>query len=72
MFKSLINYDEFKALNDLINEGIKKYFDKEIKNIKLLYQGSRDGFENVIFYEKCNGKPFTVTLVVTEKDIVFG
>ena len=72
IFKSLINYEDFKTLTSFINEGIKKYFDKEVKNIKLLYQGSRDGFDNNIFHEKCDGNNFTVTLFVTEENIIFG
>ena len=38
----------------------------------LLYQASIDGFEAENFHKKCDGKNFTVTLVLTETNIMFG
>ena len=56
----------------LINEGIKKNFNKRIKCYKLLYQASIDGYDNKDFHRKCDGKNFTITLVISDKDKIFG
>lgn len=71
-YKSLINYDTFNIFNSLLNEGIKKFFNKEFENMTLLYQGSIDGFDNNNYHEKCDDKKYTVKLVITEENIIFG
>ena len=71
-YNSLLNYANFNIFNSLINKGIKHYFDKEIKNMKLLFQGSTDGFDSTIFHKKCDDKKNTVILVITETNIIFG
>jgi hypothetical protein len=38
----------------------------------LLYRGTRDGFTNKAFHDKCDGKANTVTLIKTSKGYVFG
>ena len=40
MKSNIIKYDEL----NLIEEGIKKKFNKRIKEYKLLFRGSREGF----------------------------
>ena len=71
-FISLVNKNPFNDFKSLLNLGIKKYFNNEIKNMKLLYQASTDGFETEIFHKKCGGKRYTVTLVVIETNIIIG
>ena len=71
-FKSLINYDKFNKFISLITEGIKTQFDKEIQNMELLYQGSIEGFDGFKFHDKCERIKYTLTLVVTETNFIFG
>ena len=63
---------EYYTLNDLLNKGTKKYFDKTINKYNLLYLASRDGYESEHFHEKCDGKSFTVTIVLTKENKIFG
>ena len=56
----------------LIDEGIKKNFNKKIKKYKLLYRASRDGFEAKDFHSKCDNNSFTVTFVKTKGGKRFG
>ena len=51
---------------------VKKNFNKKIKNFKLLYQASLNGYYATEFHRKCDGKNFTITLVITDKDKIFG
>ena len=69
-----IKYDinKFYIFISLINEGIKNRFNKKIKSFKKIYQASIDGCYNEVFHRKCNGKNFTITLVITDKDKIFG
>ena len=69
---SLLNYDNFNIFFSLINKGIKQYFDKEIQNMELIFQGTTDGFDSQNFHKKCDGKKNTVVLVKTETNIIFG
>ena len=72
IYQSLIDDKNYYNYNFLINEGIKYYFFKEIKNVKLLYRASKDGYESYNFHQKCDGKKFTVILIVTDKYKIFG
>ena len=45
---------------------------KEIKEYKLLYRGSRDGFGAKDFHNKCDGYKYTVTFVKTKEGRRFG
>ena len=56
----------------MINEGIKKNFNKKVKSFKVLYQALIDGYSNKDFHKKCDGKNFTITLVIIDKDKIFG
>ena len=67
-----INIDDFNIFKSFINIGIKKMFNKSIKYFKLLFQFSKNGYDNNIFHEKCDGKNFTVTLIITENNKIFG
>ena len=40
--------------------------------MKLLYQASVDGFESINFHNKCDYKGYTVILIVTETNKIFG
>jgi hypothetical protein len=44
----------------------------DYSNGTLLYRGSRDGFTNKAFHEKCDGKANAVIIIKTNKDYVFG
>ena len=71
-FKSLINYDKFNKFISLITEGINTHFEKEIQNMELLYQGSIEGFDGIKFHDKCERIKYTLILVVTETNFIFG
>ena len=45
---------------------------KKLKEIKLLYRGSRDGFKAVNFHEKCNNKGETLVIIKSNDDYIFG
>ena len=45
---------------------------KPIKEWKLLYRASVDGFESVKFHEKCNNIPNTVTIIRSANGYAFG
>jgi hypothetical protein len=42
------------------------------KQKTLLYRGSRDGFQCSSFHSRCDGKPFTITIIETTKGFIFG
>jgi len=72
---SLQLYNRFfdiKIFKSLVNEGIKKYFNKNISNFELLYQASIDGYGEKNFHEKCDGKNNTIVLVITDNNRIFG
>ena len=71
-FLFLIFNKEYYTINDLLNKGTKKYFNKTINKYNLLYLASRDGYESKHFHEKCDGKSFTVTIVLTKENKIFG
>jgi hypothetical protein len=48
-------------LNDITN-----------KTLRLLYRGSRDGFNSSSFHNKCDGESNTITFIQTTKDFLFG
>ena len=56
----------------LINEGIKKYFNMNIKTVELLYQASKDGFEVEKFHKNCDNKKNTIILIITDNNKIFG
>lgn len=45
---------------------------KNIKDIKLLYRGSRDNFKARTFHEKCDNKGETLVIVKSDHDHIFG
>ena len=45
---------------------------KNLKDIKLLYRGSRDGFGSKTFHEKCNYKGETLVIIKSNEDYIFG
>ena len=62
-----------KELN-LITDRIKNTELLENKKIKykLLYRGTRDGMNASSFHQKCNGIPYTVSILQTTKGYIFG
>ena len=63
-----IKYEEI----NIIEEGIKKKYNKRIKEYKLLFRGRRDGFGAKDFHSKCDGISYTVTFVKTKEGRRFG
>ena len=57
---------------NLIEEGIKKNFEKSIQKYELLLRGSRDGFCASDFHSKCDEQNFTLTFIETKKGRRFG
>ena len=45
---------------------------KNIKDIKLLYRGSKDNFKSNTFHEKCDKKGETLVIIKSDKDYIFG
>ncbi len=74
-------YEEMKKNSDILNnkeefvqilKGIRKSFEFKIQNIILLYKASRDGDSSSAFHQKCDRKPFTITIVKTTTNKRFG
>ena len=57
---------------NLIQEGIKHQFNKEIIDTNLLYRCSRDGDDEAIFHQKCDGIPYTLVIGESESNKIFG
>ena len=72
IYSLISNNQYYNIFEDLMNEGIKKCFGKKIKKYNLLYLASRDGYDAKDFHKKCDGKSFTVTLVITKENKIFG
>ena len=51
---------------------LKKKFNKKIKKYELLFRAYKDGFTASAFHQKCDGKNFTVTFVLTNNGRRFG
>ena len=64
----IIRYDELC----IINEGIKTKLNKKIKNYRLLFRASNDGFQASKFHSKCDGQNYTLTFVITTLGRRFG
>ena len=45
---------------------------KNIKNISLLYRGSRDGFKSSVFHELCDQKGETLVIIKSTDNYIFG
>merc|ERR1711920_364556 len=43
-----------------------------VKDIELMYRGSRDGLTASVFHSKCDGVPRTLTLCYSNYGVVFG
>ena len=56
----------------MISSEIKLRMNKEVKNIKKLYQATRDGGGIKIFHEKCDNKMYTLVLYKSEANRRFG
>ena len=57
---------------NLIEEGIKHNFNRNIKRYELLLRGSIDGFSVNDFHFKCDGKDYTIALIETKNGRRFG
>ena len=65
---SIMNTEELLMISSVINQRM----NKEIKQIKKLYQASIDGGESSIFHKKCNNIPNTLVLYKSEGNRRFG
>ena len=45
---------------------------QNVKDIELLYRGSRDGFEAHNFHDKCDNQGQTLTIIKSSDDFIFG
>ena len=57
---------------DFVINKIQKIYDKNIKELKLLYRGSENNFEAKSFHLKCDKVKGTLTLVKNKKGLIFG
>ena len=57
---------------DLINLAIKSRLNKEIKELKKLYQATIDGDRAINFHSKCDGMPYTLVIVKSAGNRRFG
>ena len=58
---------------DMVTSAIKRTMNKEIKEIKKLYQASKDGGgDPAIFHQKCNNIPNTLVLIKSRGNRRFG
>ena len=57
---------------DFIENAIKSRINKEIKEIKKIYQATIDGGEPIDFHSKCDNIPYTLTLVKSLGNKRFG
>ena len=64
----IIKENEF----DIINEALKNRINKEIKEIKKLYQATVDGGKTYNFHQKCDGIPNTLVLIKSAGNRRFG
>ena len=77
-------WTEIKKIKILVNSSILKESKKEneflqkifewtgFKKMELIYRGSRDGMTGKSFHDKCNNKGQTITLIMNEKENIFG
>ena len=80
-YKSISNIQEIINKSNIINnivelslplEGIYKNLNKKIKEIKLLYQATKDGDQDKDFHSRWDGKENTLTFIKTTNDKKFG
>ena len=53
---------------NLIQEGIRHQFNRDIINTSLLYRCSRDGDDKAIFHQKCDGISNTIVIAESESN----
>ena len=63
------NFDYYKTF---INEELEKNFSKKIKEYKILFRATRDGFTSKNFHNKCDGYNSTLTLILTNTRELLG
>ena len=59
-------------VKEIINKPIEQHYKKTIKNYKLIFQASTDGYSAKDFHDKCDGKSFTVTIILSKVGRIFG
>jgi hypothetical protein len=64
-------FPESKILAFELEEKLLGYLPDK-KEWKLLYQGTRDGFQSNAFHSKCDGKGATITIIQTTTGCIFG
>ena len=71
----VLNSTSFVNSTILTNEmsiNLVKLIEFNNTNFKLLYQASRDGFDNKIFHSKCDGVGRTLTVMKSKNSNIFG
>ena len=71
----IYNSTTFKNSTILTNEqslNLVNLIGLNTTNVKLLYQSSRDGFDNNIFHAKCNSVSATLTVIKSLSSNIFG
>ncbi|CAF1002697.1 unnamed protein product, partial [Brachionus calyciflorus] len=58
--------------NKLLYEDFSSLYRLSNQNFKLLYRGTKDGFNASDFHRKCDGKNNTLTIIKTDKSFIFG
>ena len=56
----------------LVLRGVKTTMNKKVNKFKLLMKASVDGDSASVFHQKCDNIPYTLTLVLTDKNRRFG
>ncbi|EGG19866.1 hypothetical protein DFA_06969 [Cavenderia fasciculata] len=69
-FYGLTKTSECSFLDSVQFKIIREWLPK--KKFKLLYSGSRDGFESKTFHNKCDGKGPTLSIIMNDDGDVFG
>ena len=63
---------ESKVEYNMISSAINKRMNKKFKEIKKIYQATKDGGDPSIFHEKCDGIPNTLILIKSARNRRFG
>ena len=65
----IVYQEKLKQWLQKSNNGLEN---KNIKNISLIYRGSRDGFKSSIFHELCDNQGETLVIIKSNNNYIFG
>ena len=70
---NFVNFENSKILTKNRYEMLKNFINPNVEmKLELIYSAKRDGDNRKAFHDKCDNKFPTITLVKTEKNIIFG